>query len=258
MLLVSKQAREMGKFYVLAALAMLGMIILSFIFFFILLDGPHYREQTIYNIYATGLLVGGALFGSIAFTQLAEKEKGMYWLSFPASHAEKMATTILYTSIGFLLVYTASFMLIKWIAVGFVKTYLVGNSGRTYQEAIWHPQQTSLVFQVMFAAYFGIQALFVLGSVYFGKYSFIKTIIASVVFAGVFIYVMYKSYSVFLPEEYSWSVIEMKRFFGPDNIKYEYYSVSKGLRESLIFLVKWAWAPIFWFITWTRLKEKQI
>lgn len=258
MLLVRKQAREMGKFYLLAAFAMLGIIILAFIFFWILMGGPHYREQDIYIIYITGLLAGGALFGSMAFSQLAEKEKGMYWLSFPASHAEKLVTTVLFTSIGFFVLYTSSFFLVKWLTTGFVKTYLVGNEGRTFHEVTWNSPQIKLLVRIVLAAYFGIQALFVLGSVYFGRFSFIKTIIAGVVFGGIFIYTMIKAQMLILPDSYNWSVVEMTHHFGVDNIRYEYYTLSTWLRELLIFLITWVWAPVFWYITWTRLREKQI
>lgn len=256
-LLIRKQGLEQGRFYMLASIAMFGIILLSFIFFWILMDRPHYSEDVTYVMYYCGLFIGGAFFASMAFAPLGEKEKGMYWLGFPASHAEKLATTIFFTTIMFFLVYTAQFFIVKWLAVGFLEKYIVDGSAITYRELRWTDEWEQLMGYLLLC-YFAVQSLFLLGSVYFRKYAFIKTIITGVVFWAVYVFVIYKAFRLIIPENYNWELLEMRSMADERTGMYEYYTVGQWVRSSLLFALKWIWVPLFWLVSWFSLKEKEI
>ena len=68
-LLIRKQWAENSRFYGLASLAMLGVMSMVFIIFWILMDHPHYREDQTVVIYFIGLFLVGCLFASTAFSK---------------------------------------------------------------------------------------------------------------------------------------------------------------------------------------------
>src|SRR5687768_16034304 len=95
--LISKHAHEnKGRYlWMLGAAAALMFLWYLFIFF---ADShrPIEAEMQIVTYYF-GLAIGGCLYASLQFSDLASKPKGIHYLMLPASHLEKVLTALLYS-----------------------------------------------------------------------------------------------------------------------------------------------------------------
>jgi hypothetical protein len=257
--LIRKQWIENKKFYTLGSLALLAMMAISIYLFWILMDGEHWREQTAYQIYLIGLVLCGSIYGSISFATLGNKEKGQYLLSFPASVTEKMIVTIFYTTIVFFLVYTSCFLLCKLGAELYIVSYVKIHEGAYLQEMKWE-DNFGEAFKYIIWGYFCLQSLFILGSVYFKQFAYIKTIIFVTLIGGALSFLIAKmAMGMFSQFNFYWNNLELREFHDPENYGvYKSYALGSTLSKVLGYLLTYSWVPLFWVITWFRLKEKEI
>lgn len=254
--LIQRQWVENSRMYIFSMLALLGLTALVFTFW-ILTDGPNYRESNIYLIFIGGLFISGSVFASMAFNALGDKPKGIYWLSFPASHLEKLISMIFYSTIVFIVVYLVCFFSIKTLAVAYVERLVAGDPKRfTFirvadTDGIWQP------FRACMYAFVAVQSFFLLGSVYFSRYSFVLTAIVSAALFFIFVVYCDNITDIFLSKKYNWDGLSVRLF--EDNYRsYRKYELSSTVGSLLTFLFRYMWAPVFWVATWYRLKEKQI
>ena len=131
--LIRKQWFENSRLYIFSILALLGILGLVMIFW-VITDGPHYSEDSLYIIFLFGLFIAGSVFASMSFSMLGNKERGTYWLAFPASHLEKLICMIFYNVVVFTVVYCACFFLLKSMAVTYVNSFVAGNPEITPSE----------------------------------------------------------------------------------------------------------------------------
>ncbi len=126
--LIRKQWFENSRLYLFSTLALLGMLGLVIIFW-IMSGGKNYSEDNLYIIFLFGLFIAGSVFASMSFSMLGNKEKGTYWLAFPASHLEKLLCMIFYNAIVFTLVYCICFFLVKTLAITYVSALVADDPG---------------------------------------------------------------------------------------------------------------------------------
>lgn len=258
--LIRKQWIENNRFYLAASLALFGLLSLAVIIFWILMNRSRFEEKELYFIYITGLFLAGTIFASMGFSHLGNKEKGMSWLTFPASHTEKLITVFFYHTVLFFLVYSACFQLVKWLTIAFVKNYYIGDRQALFVPVNWHEEMGTIV-PVMLIAFLAIQSLYLLGSLYFKQHSFIKTTLVMICLAGMYIFFVTKAYQVFFPDMglHLRNNIELRRHHDPGNFMiYQSYSLGPVVANTLEFLLKCAWVPVILVITWFRLGEKEI
>jgi len=262
-LLIRKQWAENSRFYGLATLALLGVMAMVFILFWLMMDYPSYHEDQTVIIYFVGLFLVGSIFSSTAFNALGEKEKGQYWMSVPATHAEKLVTAILFSMVLFFVVYTAVFFLVKMLAVQYIKMQMASDPGisfsRFFNKDKISDEHTKAVLGYLLLGFLAVQSIFLLGSIYFKKYAFIKTVIIVIAFFALYIFAVAKLFKGFLPENYNWEGYRVVFNNIPnDNTIYHQYSFGETFKEILLAIVKWIWAPLCWVIAWFRLREKEI
>jgi hypothetical protein len=255
--LIRKQWIENSRFYMLGTLALLGLMTIALVFFWVSMDGYAWDERTAYVIYLAGLFIVGSIYGSISFSVLGSKEKGQYWLSIPASHLEKLITTILYNTMFFFVVYTACFFLVKFGAQLYIE-----NTARTVEGASFTPIDWNGSFGTelgyFMLLYFTLQTLYILGSVYFKQYAFIKTTIIVSVLCCILIFVFAKTAeTMFSGYNFNLKGLEL-RSYQDDNGVYRSYSLGEDLSRVLGYILKYSWVPLFWVVTWFRLTEKEI
>lgn len=252
--LVKKQFFENSRLYLFSMLALFGLM--SIIFgFWLWVGGNIYQEELTYVILFVGLFVSGGIFASMGFNMLGAKDKGIYWLSLPATHLEKLLCTILYHTILFTIVYLLCFYVVKGISVSVVGELIKNNPEIVYQKVKSDDGQFFNGLWYIFYAYIAAQALYLLGSIYFPRYSFIiTTVIGSAAIFG-FIFYMVKM-GHFMGG--NWDLVSVKH---PDpSVKNGYlmYSISETSQLILKRVVQFIWAPVFWVAAWFRLREKQI
>ncbi len=115
-LLIKKQWFDNVKLYMLSILAVFGLMAIVF-FIWTWTSGPNYDEVETYIIFFVGLFVTGLIFASITFGALGDRPKGIYWLSVPATHLEKLICGIFYSTILFTTFYFACFYIIQPITL---------------------------------------------------------------------------------------------------------------------------------------------
>lgn len=101
MRLMRKHWIENFSFYSMAALAIFGLLAVV-LTIWLLGSGSYYSEASLYVIYLSGLFIAGCIFAGNSFGMLGDKAKGGYWLALPASHLEKLITTIFLQPLCFL------------------------------------------------------------------------------------------------------------------------------------------------------------
>jgi ABC-type antimicrobial peptide transport system permease subunit len=234
-------------FYGMAVLAMIGIIAIV-LAFYAATGGYHYMEDPFYVFYLIGLYIFGCILASVSFGMLGDKAKGGFWLSLPASHAEKLITVILFTTVAFFVVYSVCFFALKSVAVAFIENRVAENPDLYhFQRTRWTgPTETDgfgFPFKMFMYGFFALQALFLMGSAYFSKYAFIKTIIIAALVILTF----------------AWYTYNLGEWLSENNRNVNFkYQPSKTTIDTFLWIVKLIWAPIFWTVTWFRLKEKEL
>lgn len=249
--LIAKQFYENSRLYLISTLALLGLLSLAFTFW-ITVAGPNYQEEETYFIFLFGLFLAGAIFASMSFNMLGRKDKGIYWLGIPATHLEKLVCTILFSVVLFFIVYCLCFYLVKSIAL----TYLDSRVGAIYTEMHGSNDGFGSVFKYFLYAYFAVQSLYLLGSVYFSRYSFIVTTVVGALVMFLFVYYITQIDRFMEPD--SWELFTVKRADANVQDSYFLYSVSPTVVDIIKYAVQFLWVPVFWVATWYRLKEKEI
>ena len=114
------------------------------------------------------------------------------------------------------------------------------------------------LYHLFMLVYFPLQAAFILGSVYFARYSFIKTIVAVLLFILVCVLFITKGIENHLPA--GWRVDGLLEWgqFNAVRGQVKLIRLPGGMEWLLSFLVRYGGAFIFWFITYVRLKEKEV
>src|SRR5690606_4775618 len=170
--LIRKQWIENSRWYLYSSLAIVGLLGIVFTFWLFSNNG-YYQEDVIYIFFLVGLFISGAIFASVSFSSLGDKAKATYWLSFPASHLEKLLCHIFYCVIVFTAVYLLCFFAVRSL----VMLYINDMVARYPDEYRFIPLQNKAEFWQMYRAfiygYFGVQAFYLMGSVFFPRLSII-------------------------------------------------------------------------------------
>ncbi|TDH21615.1 hypothetical protein EXU57_19115 [Segetibacter sp. 3557_3] len=254
--LINKQFFENARLYAFSTLAIVGLLAISFAFWFEM-AGPNYNEDGTYMMFFLGLFLGGGVFAAMSFNMLGNRDKGIYWLTLPATHLEKLVCTILFTTVAFTIIYCLSFFLVKSVTIMLLTEYIKSNPGSSYVKANNLGNEGSLVMRYFMCAFIAIQAFYILGSVYFSRYAFVITSVVTAALIFSFAYYVHLLEDI-LPDNSSWNLVSLREYNENREDGYRLYSISPAITSFLKYLLQFAWAPIFWFITWVRLREKEI
>jgi hypothetical protein len=282
-MLVSKHWSENRKKYTLSLIAIAGLLLLWFIFTLFMEPFMPLDEGIQVGTYYFGLSVVGCLYGSMLFTELASKSKGINFLSVPASNLEKLLCALLYGVIIFFITYTVIFYVTDLSMVKLSNAIAYAHWEKTHVNSrLFDPGKVMNVFVLpdtnpgvpnvfyyFVLAYFAVQSAFILGSVYFPKFSFIKTVIALLLVSLLFVFIVTKIIHPIMPQGGYYKDITSYRVFHvtqlstgstvvSDDDTDKIVSLPGWINEVLIALVKYAFAPLFWIVTFYRLKEKEI
>jgi hypothetical protein len=246
-LLIKKQWFDNAKLYSLSILALIGLLAIIFIFWAIANEN-RYDEEDTYIVFLILLFGAGLIFASTTFGALSDKAKGTYWLSIPATHLEKLLCGIFYSLIAFLAVYLVSFFIIQQITFAFIR--INPDNDIRYMSNLKEP---AILFFYIFLA---LQSLFILGSVYFERFAFIKTILAALFIIFLFMLAGISFAKNLLPHNSGMRGLTSFSIYGDNEMKL--YRLAPWIEDTIIALTKFIWAPVFWVATYFRLKEKEI
>jgi hypothetical protein len=215
--------------------------------------------------YYVGLFLTGCLFASMQFNDLGDGPKGISYLLLPASLLEKLLSALFFGVVLYFICYTAVFYVIDFIMVKLSNSYLATKfeqaNMKGFQPAeianIFVSQDTPVnLFFYLLIIYFTVQSIFLLGSVYFSKYSYIKTLIWGLIVFLVLVFWEHKIVESFMPHG---------SFFEPFTVfrvresgKDLMIRLPEWLSSIIIFLLLYTVVPLLWVITYFRLKEKEV
>ncbi|MHA4845545.1 hypothetical protein ACX0G7_15330 [Flavitalea antarctica] len=273
-LLVSKHWSENRKKYLLGLLAMAGMLFFWYSFILLIDDDHSAGTDTQASTFFFGLSILGFLFGSMIFAELSSGPKAMNYLSFPASHFEKLACGLLYGVVFFFIAYVSIYYLVTFAMVS-VSNSIAGNS-ENLGEALVKPagvvnvfgnfpgdpgsaKEGPNLFNYFIFVYLAVQSAYILGSVYFSKFSFIKTTIALAAAALVIALFVSKVLYPLLPDGGIYNSLTSFSVYTDSNYETaKVVSLPEWVNNILSFIYRFALAPILWIATYFRFKEKEV
>lgn len=283
-LLVSKHWSENKRKYTLSLIAIAALLLLWFVVLLLNDTDRSFNDSMQSSVYYTGLFLAGCVYASVLFADLGSKTRGLNYLVVPASHAEKLLCALFYGVLVFFACYTAIFYLVDFIMIKAANAISYSHWLKYHTAGtVFEPQKISNVFSqqehsrepdmlfYLLLFYFVLQAAFICGSVYFAKFSFIKTVLALLVTGLVIAFLMVKvvmpisppgSYYHGITSYQVYTVKDAPAAHGimiySDPATDKLVSLPAWIGDVLLFLLKFAFAPLFWLATYFRLKEKEI
>ncbi len=183
------------------------------------------------------LFLGGYIFTSNIFYELQSPVKGHFYLLLPARIEEKLIASWLMSSVFYLIISIVMLFLISFILSGVLALFFDGRI------QLFQPfSDTALKIA---GAYLVTQTIFLLGSVYFRKFNFLKTLLAIfVVYMIIFIWTIIMVFTIIRPQDLMVTGIENFNFqIGPEN---------------LTAIFNYIMGPFFLIVSYLRLKERQV
>jgi len=270
-MLVALHWVENRKRYGLALLAMGGLLCAWFGFIISIDRFAPMDSFYQYSAYYAGLYFVGCLYASTTFSELGSRAKGIQWLSVPASHLEKLLCGLFFNIVLFFIAYTLVFYLVD-IPMVKLASHIIVREHRVI------PGTTKLIgemevfrisggnrlgfsdddFYTFLLGFFAAQSAFILGSVYFTRYVFIKTTIAvllMILITTIFIMRVVKGN---IPA--GWRLNDLEEWVRAEGMSAPTALVRlpSWMETTGMYLVRYSAPFIFWFITYFRLKEKEV
>lgn len=246
LLLIKRQFKEHGKMYSIGLLVLLAFLFFMFLIVHQWQDSFSGAVQN--GVFIIGLFVGGAVFSNAMFHEFSSPQSGMWILSIPATHAEKVVTSILISVVFFLAVYIPLFYLADVLYLTFTDTLSI--------ETILNPFKDN--FYQFFFLYFIFNGILLLGSVLFNKHSFIKTLLVSVLLFIAFNYINGLMLQFLIPEASVVSSIPFDSFLFSHQGENVTVFLSEKTELWTSLFVKVVFPISIWVAVWLQLKEKEI
>jgi hypothetical protein len=240
--LVAKHWVDHKKRYGLSVLAFAGLLASWFVLTMFIGDEQDMSEDLQTGTYYFSLFIVGCFYASLYFTDLGWRAKAINFLLVPASSFEKFLCSLLYTVVLFFWVFTAVFYAVDSLMV-LLYNSISGTASKASVVNVFLPKLikfqdgSALPFLLFF---FSIQSIFLLGSVHFKKYSFIKTIISGFAVFFLIFCLAFLFHKLVDPQD---DVLPSKP--------------SMVLQWTVI-LVMYGIAPLFWTVAYRRFKAKQV
>ncbi len=281
--MLCKQWFENRKAYLFFFLAIAAALTGWFVFF-IMAGSPYlFAQDNQMMVYFAGLFVAGCLSSSNLFSDFSTKPRKINFCLLPASALEKLLCALFYGVLVFFIIYTAIFYLTDAVAVnmsnnatgawirdntekGLQWRQQYGLTGKWYPTKVinlFSPSADMFIFYPgdntdIFTVFFPVQSAFILGSVYFKKNGFFKTVVVLLVILLLFFVVELKVLMPMLPDTARTSRLGTLADITDKNGVEKIYSLPYWVGSVMDFLMKFALTPALWAATYYRLKETEI
>lgn len=245
-LLVLKHWADNKKRYILSLLAYFGLLILWFLFGMLISENYFIPKDIQYVTFYFSLFAIGTFYASQYFSDLSSRAKGSHFLLVPASSFEKFFCSLFYTVVLFSLFVAAAFYIADVIMVNVANVLPRVDLDVRKSEIVNVFKLEMVRFNpdvaiYLFPLFFSVQSLFLLGSVYFRKYNFIKTIITCFLIFLLFFMLAYFIHEMLPDREDDYYFLKIEKWF-PTFLQVLAYSI----------------APLAWVATYFVLKAKQV
>jgi hypothetical protein len=188
------------------------------------------------------------------FTSMHNKEKGYSYLLLPASHLEKCISKILITTVGYTVLILAGYFLFSLIASGITVLFFGAAHGvfNPFTRQVWQ-------YVGMFAV---ANSVVLFSASFFKKLSLLKLILSINGLALVLALVAALSVRLMFWKFFGGFGLDVSSEFfdslsfttGYDNL----VAFGKGLYTSVKIFGCYIMPPLFWFLTYLRIREKEV
>ncbi len=242
--LLVAMAAVAGTVILVSALTVLGMQ----------LSGRHAGTANFHpNMFTNLLFLGGFIVSSLAFREIRQNGGGIFYLTLPASSLEKYASKLLATSVGYALgsvvFYTAAAAASEGI------NRLIFGFGNSF----FNPFDPNVLEALGY--YLVAQSVFLLGSVWWRKLAFLKTVmtiqavaVGVLMVAGIAARIVFHEYfhgcTLNLDDVPGWNELSRQTVLGIGPL------VEIGRILKIVFLA--GTAPVCWLIGWLRLRDIEV
>ena len=245
-LLIKRQFKENSRIY---GIGLLVLIVLLLFMFLIVHQWQDSFAGAVQNgVFIIGLFIAGGVFTNSMFQEFSNPQSGMWLLSIPATHAEKVLTSILMSVVFFLITFFFAFYLVDVLYLSAI--------GKLSVETILNPFKDGFYQFIFF--YLLFNGVILLGSIVFNKHSLIKTLLAGVLLLVSFNYINKIILQFLIPEAAIVSSTAFDSFLFSnegENIKVSLLGDTNLLSSVFVRVI----LPLaIWFTVWLKLKEKQI
>jgi len=260
-LLLKRQWLEFGKIYIVSLAVVFGVLLCFYGYNYYaitnFIDGA-YSSHHIY-IRIPLFVITGLLFITIIasnyFAHLGQKPKAIIDLMTPASTFEKFMGGIFFTTVLGILSYLLLFYLTDLAFMTKLRSWYESSGNSMFLEGkkvalnqmfpYFFTDNRKEVPMPVLAGSFLITSIFLLGSIYFEKFHYIKTTISVMIFSGVWTAVIAKSATeLFEGRIPIASTLDTGQ--------------TKDSAELWLTILLLALTLVFWSITYVRLKEKEV
>ncbi len=222
------------------------------------------NAELYFGMFTNVLFFGGFIISSLAFKEAHRGGSGIFYLTIPSSTFEKFASKLLVTSLGFaagtLVLITAT----SAVSEGVVR--LVFGSGFGFFNPF-----SRIVLECV-GIYLVAQSVFLMGSLFFKKLAFVKTVLWFVIFGVVTLIVVWIAARIFMPDNFTWDGMHFggnqsgEAFFkwSEESIMQAFGRGTRGARGLEAFklaakiLFYGAMAPVCWLASYFRLGEIEV
>ena len=262
-LLLKRQWLEFGKIYLISLVVVLGIFLCFYGFNYYSIT--NFKEQTTFSdrvlFFRVPLfIIMGLLFTSIIassyFAHLGQKPRAIIDLMIPASTFEKFMGSIFFTSILGIMSYLLLFYLTDLAFVIKLRGWYESSGNPMFLDGqkvnlaemfpLLFARQDASSFAPVYIFPFLLTSIFLLGSIYFERFHYIKTSIVVMIFSGIWFAIIMKAGKLLFQGR-----------IPVDNGMRHMFS-ERNTAEYLITLLVVLVTLIFWAITYVRLKEKEV
>ncbi len=248
-LLLKRQWLEFGKIYLISLAVVLGVLITfySVTLWSVLNEQSPFRSQLLHFRVPLFLVFGFIFISVIAssyFAHLGQKSKAIIDLMIPASTFEKFMGGLIFASV----LSISSFLILFYLTdLAFIsKLQSMYKNDQASMEYFFRQGESDHFFPIYFMPFL-ITSIFMLGSIYFEKFHYIKTTIVVMIFVGIWTAIVAKLGEVLFEGRIPVANNQMRHMFS-----------ERETAEYLGALLIVVLTLIFWTITYVRLKEKEV
>ncbi len=264
-LLLKRKWLEYGKIYLITLAVAFGVMLIAYTMAFwpLLTDTSRFTDRFLL-FREPFFLVFGFLFITVVassyFSHLGQKPKTIIDLLIPASTFEKFMAGIFFTAILTTVSFVVLFFLTDLIFIAKFRNAVTGiNKTTSYTDAqgtitvikenvaYFFVRNKPNLFLPLYVAPFFVTSIFLLGSIYFNKFHYIKTALSVMVFVGVWTFIVLHAGQYLTDGRHA--VDSPGRFL---------HNSGKDTIEWLLTLLLLVLTLIVWTITYVRLQEKEV
>ncbi len=240
-LLLRRQAVLQSHIMVIAAGAIIGLLLM--VYLLITYTTPYLDKEVFLGLFLPFFYFVGFLFSSRVFHELDTPEKGYVYLTLPAATVEKWFSGWVISAVFYII--------FSWIVVILLNLFVLTVGDLLFDNTVVRISLFDETLWNNFRIYLILQSIFLFGASYFRRHNFLKTLLSLILF-GFFISFFSGILGYLIFGTFDFSTIE------PGSDVSAHLNFEETIPVLSRFCFNYVLAPVFLFISYISLRERQI